>query len=112
MEIVKEENTSKGRMVAKDGDKEMGEMTFSVTNDFIIVDHTEVADEYKGQGVGVKLFWAQRCSARKIGKSCRYVLFPDQCLKKIRILLMYFGMARYKNKCGFVISGPNMLNNI
>ena len=58
MEIVKEENTSKGRMVAKDGDKEMGEMTFSVTNDFIIVDHTEVADEYKGQGVGVKLFWA------------------------------------------------------
>jgi len=76
MEIVKEEDTSKGRMVAKDGDKEIGEMTFSVANDFIIVDHTEVSEEYKGQRIGTKLFWALvemlRKEDRKVMPLCHF----------------------------------------
>jgi len=76
MEIVKEESESKGRMVAYEGGTEAGEMTFSVANDFIIVDHTEVAEGYKGQGVGKKLFWALvdmlRKEDRKVMPLCPY----------------------------------------
>ena len=76
MDIQKEEGDSKGRMVAKDGAAEMGEMTFSVANDFIIVDHTEVAEGYQGQGVGKKLFWALvemlRKENRKVMPLCPY----------------------------------------
>ena len=57
MELTKEENTTKGRIFAKDGEIKVGEMTYSVADDFIIVDHTEVSDAYKGQGIVAKLFW-------------------------------------------------------
>lgn len=58
MEITKEEAESKGRLVAKDGDKEMGEMTYSLANDgqLLIVDHTGVNEGFEGTGVGKALF--------------------------------------------------------
>ena len=70
MNIQKEENESKGRLVAKDGAKEMGEMTYSLANDgeLLIVDHTGVNDEYKGQGVGKSLFEELVIITRKEGK--------------------------------------------
>lgn len=58
MNITKEETESKGRLVANDGDKEMGEMTYSVANEgqLIIVDHTGVNEGYERTGVGKALF--------------------------------------------------------
>ena len=58
MEITKEEAESKGRLVAKEGDKEMGEMTYSLANEgqLLIVDHTGVNEGFEGKGVGKALF--------------------------------------------------------
>ncbi len=41
------------RIVALDGNKEAGEMTFSKSlKDLIIIDHTFVDDEYRGKSIG------------------------------------------------------------
>lgn len=58
MNIVKEETETKGRLVALDGENEMGELTYSNANkgQLIIVDHTGVHTEYNGKGVGKALF--------------------------------------------------------
>ena len=58
MQISKEETESKGRLVARDNQQEMGEMTYSVANEgqLLIVDHTGVNPEYAGTGVGKSLF--------------------------------------------------------
>lgn len=67
-----------GRLVALDGEKEMGEMTFSVANEgaLWIVDHTGVNDSYRGKGVGnhlfLKLIETVRASDRKIIPLCPY----------------------------------------
>lgn len=59
MEIIKEENESKGRLVAKKGELELGEMTYSIANEgkLIIVDHTGVNEDHKEKGVGKSLFF-------------------------------------------------------
>lgn len=78
MEITKEETDSKGRFVAKDGDTEMGEMTYSVANEgqLIIVDHTGVNAAYEGQGVAKGLFnhmvEAVRAEDRKVMPLCPF----------------------------------------
>ncbi|MCD4961942.1 GNAT family N-acetyltransferase [Enterococcus casseliflavus] len=52
MEIL-EENT---RFVLKDGDKEIGEMTWSEVGETrLIIDHTFVDPAYRGQGLAEKL---------------------------------------------------------
>ncbi|MFS0938263.1 GNAT family N-acetyltransferase [Enterococcus casseliflavus] len=52
MEIL-EENT---RFVLKDGDKEIGEMTWSEAGEtHLIIDHTFVDPAYRGQGLAEKL---------------------------------------------------------
>ena len=58
MHITKEETDSKGRLVASDGEQEMGEMTYSIANEgqLLIVDHTGVNEGYEGTGVGKALF--------------------------------------------------------
>lgn len=58
MKILNEESDSKGRLVAREGDVEMGEMTYSLANDgqLWIVDHTGVNEGFEGKGVGKALF--------------------------------------------------------
>ncbi|MEM6830346.1 MAG: GNAT family N-acetyltransferase [Bacteroidota bacterium] len=70
MEITKEEADSKGRLVAKDGEKEMGEMTYSLANEnqLLIVDHTGINDAYREQGVGKALFEELVAMTRKDGR--------------------------------------------
>jgi predicted GNAT family acetyltransferase len=55
-EIRREENGSKGRYVVNGPDGAFAEMTYSrVSPHLIIIDHTEVPDVFRGQGVGAKL---------------------------------------------------------
>ena len=70
MEILIEEHDTKGRFVAREGEDEMGEMTYSLANNgqLLIVDHTGVDDKYKGKGVGRELFEKLVEDVRKEGK--------------------------------------------
>ncbi|NQZ76209.1 MAG: N-acetyltransferase [Ekhidna sp.] len=78
MEVTKEEQESKGRFVAIDGDMEAGEMTYSIANDgqLLIVDHTGVDESYKGKGVGKILFEhlvsSARAEERKVMPLCPF----------------------------------------
>lgn len=79
MNIIKEEGDSKGRLVAMDEQKEMGEMTYSLANEgqLLIVDHTGVEEEYNGLGVGkalfVELVEILRKEERKVMPLCPFV---------------------------------------
>lgn len=56
MNILHEETGSKGRYTYTAVGAPTAEMTYSVAGDhLIIIDHTEVPDAYRGQGVGVAL---------------------------------------------------------
>jgi uncharacterized protein len=56
LQIRQEESEGKGTFTAWDGDRRAGEMTYSRTNpSLVIVDHTEVFEAFKGQGVGKQL---------------------------------------------------------
>jgi len=78
MKILNEEEETKGRLVALDGDKEMGEMTYSVANEgqLWIVDHTGVNEGYEGTGVGKALFnellVVLRASGKKVMPLCPF----------------------------------------
>lgn len=77
MEIKKEESESKGRLIAIEAEQELGEMTYSVASDeLIIVDHTGVNDGHNGKGVGKKLFEAlvkqSRTDGRKVMPLCPF----------------------------------------
>ena len=56
--ITREEQETNGRFVAIKNEVELGEMTYSLANEgqLLIVDHTGVNDEYRGEGVGEALF--------------------------------------------------------
>lgn len=79
MHIRKEESESKGRLIAIDGDLEMGEMTYSLANDgqLLIVDHTGVNEGFEGMGVGKALFEElvsmTRSEERKVMPLCPFV---------------------------------------
>ncbi|THD66464.1 N-acetyltransferase [Robertkochia marina] len=66
MNIVIEENDKKGAAIAMDGDLEAGRMTFVKSfPGMIIIDHTEVGDDYRNNGVGRKMLDAMVEKARK-----------------------------------------------
>lgn len=56
IEIKKIDEGTKGYFVANDDRKEAGRMTYTVAgNSKIIIDHTEVNDEFRGQSIGKRL---------------------------------------------------------
>ena len=58
MEIEIRERENKGFAIAWDDGKKAGMMTYSIPgSDFIIVDHTEVEEAYKGKGVGKQILY-------------------------------------------------------
>ncbi|MCR4267063.1 GNAT family N-acetyltransferase [Nitratireductor sp. ZSWI3] len=69
--ITVEETGSKGRYVYRSGGHE-AEMTFSkIGTSQIIIDHTDVPDAFRGQGVGVALVSRAVEDARKSGVKIR-----------------------------------------
>jgi hypothetical protein len=57
MNIVHEDNQKKGRFYIELNNETIAEMTYVWTGtDKIIVDHTEVDEQLKGQNIGKKLF--------------------------------------------------------
>jgi hypothetical protein len=69
-EIELEETGSKGRYMMRGADGALAEMTFSKAGEhLIIIDHTEVPDAFRGQGVGVRLVERAVADARASGKS-------------------------------------------
>lgn len=58
MEILINENESKGFAIAKENGKKAGKMTYSITSGgFIIIDHTEVEPSFNGKGIGKQLLY-------------------------------------------------------
>ncbi|PSM53241.1 acetyltransferase (GNAT family) [Campylobacter blaseri] len=57
----------KKRVVAYDGDKNIGESTYSKSDNIWIIDHTFVKDSYTGQGIAGKLVALIVQEARKNG---------------------------------------------
>lgn len=56
MEIAQEDNGEKGRFFIELNGSKVAEMTYSYAgNSKIIIDHTEVDETLKGQGIGYKL---------------------------------------------------------
>ena len=56
MEILLKELGGKGAAYIGDFNKPEAAMTYSIAgDDMIIIDHTEVSDKFRGQGVGRKL---------------------------------------------------------
>ncbi|WP_130736060.1 GNAT family N-acetyltransferase [Flavobacterium sp. J27] len=53
IEIQLKEDESKGYSIAKENNKLVGMMTYSIAGEeLIIIDHTEVEPKYNGKGVG------------------------------------------------------------
>ena len=53
MDIQKQENETKGSYYIEENGQRLAEMTFSKAGtDRIIIDHTEVSDQLRGQGAG------------------------------------------------------------
>ena len=56
MDVEIKEQNGKGFAIAHIEGKKAGMMSYNIPNDkFIIIDHTEVKEEHKGQGVGKEL---------------------------------------------------------
>ncbi|MDF1598215.1 GNAT family N-acetyltransferase [Mesorhizobium sp. YIM 152430] len=69
-EIEREDGSSKGRYFLNGPDGEIAEMTYSkVGASQIIIDHTEVPDAFRGQGVGLRLVEQAVADARAEGKT-------------------------------------------
>jgi hypothetical protein len=67
--IELEDGGSKGRYLLRSSGGAVAEMTFSkVGEHMIIIDHTEVPDAFRGQGVGLRLVMRAVEDARAAGK--------------------------------------------
>ena len=56
IEIRQIESGTKGCFAALDGDKEAGRMSYTFAGESkMIIDHTEVSDEYRGQNIGKRI---------------------------------------------------------
>ncbi len=68
--IELEDNGAKGRYVVRGPDGIEAEMTFTKVGDHqLIIDHTEVPDAFRGQGVGARLVTRAVEDARAGGKT-------------------------------------------
>lgn len=68
-EVQFEDNGGKGRYFLKGPNGEIAESTFTKIGDhLIIIDHTEVPDAFRGQGVGLRLVTRAVEDARASGK--------------------------------------------
>lgn len=68
MEIKHLENGSKGSFVIDEQGERLAEMTYSKAGElFIIIDHTDVSEKLKGQGIGKRLVAHAVEYARKKG---------------------------------------------
>lgn len=56
MDILSKDNGSEGAFRAIDDGMEIGEMTYLWEGNRMVVDHTGVAPQYEGQGIGRDLF--------------------------------------------------------
>ncbi|MEQ8475330.1 GNAT family N-acetyltransferase [Fulvivirga sp.] len=66
MEVQHQETENKGKFYINDGNEAIAEMTYSKAGEQkIIIDHTEVNDQYRGQNLGLKLVTAAVEMARK-----------------------------------------------
>ncbi|MEP0273960.1 GNAT family N-acetyltransferase [Ekhidna sp.] len=69
-EVKNQESDTKGSYYVEIDGKRVAEMTYSVAGtDRIIIDHTDVSDEYRGSGMGEKLVIKAVEDARKKGIS-------------------------------------------
>lgn len=69
MQIKQEEQATKGAFFAEVDGERLAEMTYSKAGDTrIIIDHTEVDDRLRGQGVGKQMVEAAVNMAREQGK--------------------------------------------
>ena len=67
--INSEENDTGGRYTFQTDSGPLAELTYSKTGEtMIIIDHTEVPDDYRGQGVGEKLVERVVTDMRAAGK--------------------------------------------
>ena len=65
MEIEREDNGKKGKFFVMHDGKQEAQMTYVYAGKNIIVDHTEVGEVFKGQGLGYKLVEAAVIFARE-----------------------------------------------
>ena len=69
-------DVANNRSLAKDGEKEIGQATFSRSDNTWIIDHTFVDDRYRGQSIAKKLVDKIAEEARnqgvKLGATCPY----------------------------------------
>ncbi|MFC4689905.1 GNAT family N-acetyltransferase [Dokdonia genika] len=66
MEITLKKKDNKGFAIASKDGKKAGAMTYSrASKELIIIDHTEVEDTFKGQGVGKQLLYKIVAMARE-----------------------------------------------
>lgn len=75
--IKLEMNQNNGEFFLFDQDKKIGELTFSIKDHYMIMSHTGVNVEYRGQGLAEKLVLAgidyARENSLKIRPYCSYV---------------------------------------
>lgn len=92
MDIQQFNRETKGFFKAVDNDKEAGRMTYSwAGKDKMIIDHTEVNPEFKGQGIGYKMVNAAVDYARennvKIIPLCPFAKSVFDKIEEIRDVL-------------------------
>ena len=92
IEIKQIESGAKGYFAVFDGDKEAGRMSYTFAGETkMIIDHTEVSDEYRGQNIGKRILMEVVKFARenkiKIIPLCPFAKSVFDRLEEIRDVL-------------------------
>lgn len=92
MEILLKEEGSKGFAIASENSKRVGMMSYSIAGpELIIIDHTDVEQEFNGKGVGKQMLYKIVEMARekniKIIPLCPFAAAMFQKLEDIRDVL-------------------------
>jgi hypothetical protein len=67
-DVSRSERNNRGRFVAEEDGRQLGELTYTRTDDSLVsIDHTEVSPAAQGQGVGRQLVAASVAWARETG---------------------------------------------
>ncbi len=77
MEVVKKQRGRTGKLVMKEKDEEVGEVSFMINDDSnYVIEHTSVKETMSGKGVAIKLIEAMvelaRNEQKKIIPLCEY----------------------------------------